>query len=139
MKQLTFILILTISFLSVSAQNPLVTDIFTADPTARVFDGKLYVYPSHDIVPLKGTNTPRFCMPDYHVFTLENGAVWKDHGVVLDQNEVPWGKKNSYGMWAPDCIKKENKYYYYFPAIPKDGSAFRRIGVGISDNPFGPI
>ena len=31
------------------ATNPLITDQFTADPTARVFDGKIYVYPSHDI------------------------------------------------------------------------------------------
>ena len=29
--------------------NPLVRHIFTADPTARVFDGKLYVYTSHDL------------------------------------------------------------------------------------------
>lgn len=136
--------ILLIAFLMVSmgglAQNPLVTHIFTADPTARVFDGKLYIYPSHDIVPPKGLeNAPRFCMPDYHIFSLENGATWKDHGRVLDQNEVPWGEKDSYGMWAPDCIKKGDKYYYYFPAKPKDKSAFRRIGVGVSDSPVGPF
>lgn len=28
---------------------PLVTHIYTADPSARVFEGKIYVYPSHDI------------------------------------------------------------------------------------------
>ena len=31
------------------ATNPLIMDQFTADPTARVFEGKIYVYPSHDI------------------------------------------------------------------------------------------
>ncbi|BDD02345.1 family 43 glycosylhydrolase [Persicobacter psychrovividus] len=121
------------------AQNPLVTHMFTADPTARVFDGKLYVYPSHDVVPPKGFDAPRFCMPDYHIFSLENGATWKDHGRVLDQNEVPWGEKNGYGMWAPDCVKKGDKYYYFFPSKPKDGSSFRRIGVGVSDSPTGPF
>ena len=121
------------------AQNPLVTHLFTADPTARVFDGKLYVYPSCDMVPPEGVEAPRFCMPWYHSFTLENGSTWKDNGSVLDQNEVPWGKKNSYGMWAPDCVKKGNKYYYYYPAQPEDNSAFRRIGVGVSKSPEGPF
>ena len=32
------------------AQNPVIRDQFTADPTARVFEGKVYVYPSHDII-----------------------------------------------------------------------------------------
>lgn len=130
-----FILAIQICF----AQNPLVTHMFTADPTARVFDGKLYVYPSHDIVPKEGVEAPRFCMPDYHMFSLENGNTWKDYGVILDQNEVPWGKKNSDGMWAPDCIKKGDTYYYYYPAQPEDGSSFRRIGVGISKSPTGPF
>jgi hypothetical protein len=133
---IAFALLITVKTI---AQNPLVTHIFTADPTARVFDDKLYVYPSHDIVPEKGVEAPRFCMPDYHMFSLENGATWKDYGVVLDQNEVPWGKKNSNGMWAPDCIKKDNKYYYYYPAQPEDESSFRRIGVGVSKNPTGPF
>ncbi|TRX57633.1 family 43 glycosylhydrolase [Fulvivirga sp. M361] len=125
--------------LVVKAQNPLVTHRFTADPTARVFDGRLYVYPSTDIVPPEGIDAPRFCMPGYHIFSTENGASWKDHGQILDHNEVPWGKKNAYGMWAPDCIKRGDKYYYYYPAPPKDGSAFRRIGVGVSKSPGGPF
>lgn len=125
--------------IGLKAQNPLITHIHTADPTARVFNGKLYIYPSHDVVPPKGIEAPRFCMPDYHIFSLENGNTWKDYGVILDQNDVPWGKKNSYGMWAPDCIEKDGKYYYYYPAPPKDGSSFRRIGVGVSNNPTGPF
>lgn len=121
------------------AQNPLVTHSFHADPTARVFDGKLYVYPSTDIVPPEGIEAPRFCMPSYNIFSSENGSAWQNHGTILDQNEVPWGKKNAYGMWAPDCIKKGDKYYYYYPGVPKDGSTFRRIGVGVSDSPTGPF
>ncbi|WP_119844441.1 family 43 glycosylhydrolase [Reichenbachiella sp. MSK19-1] len=140
MKQISTLLTILLFAQGALSQNPLVTHIYTADPTARVFDGQLYIYPSHDIVPPADLeNPPRFCMPDYHIFSLENGNTWKDHGVALDQNEVPWGAKNSYGMWAPDCIKKGNKYYYYYPAKPKDGSAFRRIGVGVSDNPTGPF
>lgn len=123
------------------AQNPLVTHLFTADPTARVFDGKLYVFPSSDTYPPAGREAefPRFCMPGYHAFSLENGSTWKDHGWILKENDVPWGEKDTYAMWAPDCIKKDGKYYYYYPAKPKNDKAFRRIGVGVSDNPTGPF
>jgi len=29
--------------------QPLITQIYTADPSAHVFNGKIYIYPSHDI------------------------------------------------------------------------------------------
>lgn len=122
------------------AQNPLVTHMYTADPTARVFDDVLYIYPSHDVkgcTENQGSNG--FCMPDYHIFSTTDLINYKDHGVTLDQNDVPWGQKDMFGMWAPDCIKKGNKYYYYYPGMPSDKSAFRRVGVGVSDSPTGPF
>jgi len=123
-----------------NAQNPIITHIFTADPTARVFNGKLYVYPSSDTIPPVGREKefPRFCMPGYHVFSLENGNTWKDHGRILNSYQVPWGKKGSYTMWAPDCVEKNGKYYYYFPAEPHDRK-WHKIGVGVSDSPTGPF
>ncbi len=141
MKRVSSVILLILVTQILLAQNPLVTHIFTADPTARVFDGKLYVYPSSDTYPPAGREAefPRFCMPGYHAFSLENGSTWKDHGWILKENDVPWGEKDTYAMWAPDCIKKGDKYYYYYPAQPADGSAFRRIGVGVSDNPLGPF
>ena len=36
------------------AQNPIISEQFTADPTARVFNNKVYLYPSHDIVAPQG-------------------------------------------------------------------------------------
>ena len=30
-------------------RKPLITHMFTADPSAHVFDDKIYIYPSHDI------------------------------------------------------------------------------------------
>lgn len=125
--------------LTLIGQNPLVTHLFTADPTARVFDGKLYLYPSCDQIPPEGIEAPRFCMPGYHAFSSDNLHTWKDHGWVLKENDVPWGTRDTYSMWAPDCIKKGNKYYYYYPAQPADGSSFRRIGVGVSKSPTGPF
>ena len=105
------------SFGEAFATNPLIMDQFTADPTARVFEGEIYVYPSHDIpVPAgSGVRTNWFCMEDYHVFSSENLTDWTDHGVILDQTNVPWLNRKSYNMWAPDCVFKNGKYYFYFP------------------------
>src|SRR5215471_7426717 len=124
------------------AQNPFITHLYSADPSARVFDGRVYVYPSHDILASEGKGRVGwFCMEDYHVFSSDNLTDWTDHGVIVKQNEVPWVKKNSYAMWAPDCIYKNGKYYFYFPATPTDTTNKRRfaIGVAVSDKPTGPF
>jgi hypothetical protein len=120
------------------ATNPLIMDQFTADPTARVFDGKMYLYPSHDIPASPGRGrTNWFVMEDYHVFSSENLADWQDHGVIVNQTNVAWANPAAYSMWAPDCVFKNGKYYFYFPATAKDGGF--QIGVAISDQPFGPF
>jgi len=119
------------------ASNPLITDQFTADPTARVFNGKIYLYPSHDILSVPGKGRPGwFCMEDYHVFSSSNLTDWTDHGVIVSQTSVEWVKPASYSMWAPDCVCKNVKYYFYFPALAKEGGGFR-IGVAVSDRPDG--
>ncbi len=121
-----------------SAQNPVIRDQFTADPTARVFDGKIYLYPSHDIPSPVDNLKEWFCMEDYHVFSSENLTDWVDHGVILSQTSVPWVDSQSYSMWAPDCVKKGDNYYFYFPAAPKGERGFR-VGVAMADNPAGPF
>lgn len=124
---------------AVFATNPLIMDQFTADPTARVFEGRMYVYPSHDIKAPPGyTGKPNwFVMEDYHVFSSENLTDWKDHGVILTRSAVPWANQTEYAMWAPDSVFKDGKYYFYFPAIAKTGGF--RIGVATSDKPYGPF
>ncbi|MGI4741589.1 MAG: family 43 glycosylhydrolase [Janthinobacterium lividum] len=124
------------------AQNPFITNQFTADPTARVFGDRVYVYPSHDIRATPGHGRMGwFVMEDYHVFSSANLTSWTDHGVIVTQNKVPWVKPDSYSMWAPDCIFRNGKYYFYFPSTPKDttgGKGFT-IGVAVADKPTGPF
>lgn len=117
--------------------EPLVTDIYTADPSAHVFNGTLYIYPSHDIesgVPQDDLGS-HFDMKDYHVFSMESipGPV-TDHGVALDIKDVPWAGRQ---MWAPDAAEKDGTYYLYFPV--KDKEDIFRIGVASSDSPTGPF
>lgn len=117
--------------------EPLVTEIYTADPSAHVFNGRLYIYPSHDIesgIPQDDLGS-HFDMKDYHVFSMDSpdGEV-TDHGVALDIKDVPWAGRQ---MWAPDAAFKNGKYYLYFPA--KDKEDVFRIGVATSDSPTGPF
>ncbi|MFN8431931.1 MAG: family 43 glycosylhydrolase [Spirosomataceae bacterium] len=144
MKKISiFSFLMTAIAVSLSAQNPIVRDQFTADPTARVFGDKIYVYPSHDILATeKRGRMGWFCMEDYHVFSSENLTDWQDHGVIVTQNKVPWVRPDSYSMWAPDCIERNGKYYFYFPSAPRDTVKYGRgfgIGVAIADSPTGPF
>ncbi len=124
------------------AQNPIVRNQYSADPSARVFGNKVYLYPSHDILATEGKGRVGwFCMEDYHVFSSSDLTDWTDHGVIVQQNNVPWVRPNSYSMWAPDCIERNGKYYFYFPTSPKDTVTYGRgftIGVAIADKPEGP-
>lgn len=116
----------------------LVENDYMADPAVHVFDGKLYIYPSHDWESgiEENDNGDHFNMKDYHVFSLEdveNGPV-TDHGVVLDVKDIPWAGRQ---LWDCDVAKKGDKYYMYFPL--KDQTDIFRIGVAISDKPYGPF
>jgi hypothetical protein len=117
--------------------QPLVRDIYTADPSAHVFNGKIFIYPSHDIdagVPADDLGS-HFAMRDYHVFSLDAvGGKVTDHGVALDIKNVPWAGRQ---MWAPDAAEKAGKYYLYFPV--KDKQDVFRIGAAVGDNPAGPF
>lgn len=119
------------------AQNPLIKDHFNADPSAIVVGDRVYVFPSHDIpAPWDYARKDWFCMADYHVYSSDNLIDWVDHGMILDQKDVPWGNPTAYSMWAPCCIEKDGKYYFYFPNASKTGGF--TVGVAIADHPEGP-
>ncbi len=123
------------------AQNPLIRNMYSADPSARVFGDSVYVFPSHDILATPGHGRIGwFCMEDYHVFSSQNLTEWQDNGIVVSQTTVPWAKHDAYSMWAPDCIDKDGKYYFYFPATADSvyGKGFA-IGVAVADKPSGPF
>ncbi|KAL1971437.1 hypothetical protein VTN31DRAFT_2369 [Thermomyces dupontii] len=120
-----------------SNPKPLVTHIYTADPSAHVFNERLYIYPSHDRETdiAFNDNGDQYDMVDYHVLSLDelDGPV-TDHGVALHADDVPWVSKQ---LWAPDAAYRNGKYYLYFPARDKEG--IFRIGVAVSDEPHGPF
>jgi hypothetical protein len=117
--------------------KPLVTEIYTADPSAHKFNGKIYVYPSHDI----DTGTPEndngdhFNMKDFHVLSMDSiGGKVTDNGEALNIKNIPWAGRQ---LWAPDAAYENGTYYLYFPV--KDKSDIFHIGVATSKSPTGPF
>jgi beta-xylosidase len=98
---------------------------FHADPSARVFGDRLYIYPSHDAVGARNWKS----MVDWHVFSTNDMKKWTDHGVIFSLEDITWADMEA---WAPDCIERNGKYYFYF-------TAGGHIGVAVSDSPVGPF
>lgn len=128
--------ILSVNYVQAQKSVYLYDSIYLADPSAHVFNGKMYIYPSHDINTGKSNqNGDHYDMKDYHVLSMSNvNKKVTDHGIALDIKDVPWAKRQ---MWAPDCAYNKGKYYLYFPA--KDQNDIFRIGVATSSKPEGPF
>ncbi len=120
-----------------AVSQPLIRHLYTADPSAHVFDGKIYIYPSHDIendIPFDDLGS-HFAMEDYHVISMDSvDSEAVDNGMALHVKDVPWAHKQ---MWAPDAAEKDGRYYLFFPAKAHDG--IFRIGVATSGSPVGPF
>lgn len=111
---------------------------YMADPSANVFNGKLYIYPSHDWDSGAAFDDDggHFQMKDYHVFSLddvENGEV-TDHGMMLRLEDIPWADRQ---LWDNDVVEKDGKYYLIYCA--KDKTQTFHLGVAIADKPEGPF
>lgn len=121
-----------------SQPKPLVTHIYTADPSAHVFNNKIYIYPSHDRETniAFNDNGDQYDMADYHVLSLDSSTSLPatDHGIALKMEDVPWVSKQ---LWAPDAATRNGLYYLYFPARDKEG--IFRIGVAVGSQPEGPF
>lgn len=117
--------------------KPLVEHIYVADPRAHVFEGRIYVYPSHDVdagLP-EDDDGGHFAMTDYHTLSMDRvGGPVTDHGVALDIRNVPWASQQ---LWSQDAATHDGRYYLYFPA--KDRAGVFRIGVATSASPAGPF
>ncbi len=125
MNKLIAITLFSVGLISSNAQNPFIRHMYTADPSAHVFNEKMYVYPSHDL-----DTATKFSMTDWHVFSTEDMVHWTDHGVALSVDDLTWAEKEA---WAPDCGYYNGKYYFYYPVEQN------YIGVAVGDSPVGPF
>ena len=117
--------------------SPIVSEIFTADPSAHIFENRIYIYASHDIESggIEDDSGNHFNMIDYHVLSMNlDGSDVTVHPIALSVDDVDWAESK---FWAPDAAFKDGKYYLYYPAQDKD-NVFK-LGVAVSDNPEGPF
>ena len=111
---------------------------YMADPSAHVFNGKLYIYPSHDRDSSHGENDngDHFDMVDYHCLSLddpEHGEC-RDEGLILSIADIPWAGRQ---LWDSDVVEKNGRYYLVF--CLKDRNDIFRLGVATSNRPEGPF
>ena len=130
MKKVSYILLIVVAFAgSLSAQNPIFTIYFTADPAPMVYDGTVYLYTSHDE---DSTVNNFFTMYDWRCYSSKDMVNWTDHGAVASLKNFAWCTKTN-GAWAPQCVARNGKFYLYVP-IHGEG-----ISVLVSDSPTGPF
>lgn len=134
--QILLVLLCGLSILKTKAQNPIIKDIFTADPAPLVHKGTLYLYTGHDVATTEDTN---YKMADWHVFSTTDMATWKDHGALLSPATFSWATGDAY---AAQCIERNGKFYWFVSTFHKkddrsEGGA--AIGVAVSDIPTGPF
>lgn len=110
-----------------NADYPIFWQRYTADPSALVYEGRYYLFCSHDTYDKdKGYG---YFMNDVTCISTTDMKNWTDHGEVFSYKQSAWGATET---WAPQVTEKDGKFYLYY------GDADRRIGVAVADNPLGP-
>jgi beta-xylosidase len=124
----TFLLV----FSPLYAANPIITDVFTADPAAMVHNGTVYLYTGHDVPPDRHEN---YVMNDWLLFSSTDMKTWKSHGSPLSVKDFSWAASSA---WAGHVIEKDGKFFWY---LPMDHKTIRgkAIGVAVADSPTGPF
>ncbi len=104
--------------------NPILPD-YHADPSVRQWDGRYWIYPSTD----EPGSTSWQQMKRWLCYSSTDLIVWTNHGEIFSLDSISWADERAY---APDCVKHNGRYYFYFPAA-------YQIGVAVSDAPAGPF
>lgn len=118
------------------AQNPIIKDVFTADPAPLVYKDKVYLYVGHDTASV---GVDSYQMPDWLVYSSSDMKNWKNHGPLLSPKDFSWAAKAAN---AAQCIERNNKFYWYISVIHKSDQNSKGgvgIGVAVADSPTGPF
>ncbi len=116
-----------------AASNPIITDIFTADPAPLVVGDTVYVYAGQDEAPPN-----RFYqMNRWVVYSSQDMKTWTSHGSPFAPKDFAWAKGDA---WASQVIERDGKFYFYATVEHADGPhRGKAIGVGVADSPVGPF
>ncbi|WP_342626130.1 glycoside hydrolase family 43 protein [Spirochaeta thermophila] len=112
--------------------NPIIRDIYSADPAALVHGDTLYLYVGHDEAP-EGATT--YVMNDWYCYSTKDMIHWTNHGPVLSVRDFAWADGNA---WAGQVVHRNGKFYYYV-SVAQASTGGMAIGVAVSDSPTGPF
>ncbi|HYQ01894.1 MAG TPA: glycoside hydrolase family 43 protein [Polyangiaceae bacterium] len=112
------------------ADNPVIQTSYTADPAPMVYDGRLYLYTSHDE---DVTVNNFFTMNDWRLYSTVDMVNWTDHGSPAGYKTFSWGTGDA---WAIQVVSRNSKFYLYAPINNSTGS---KIGVLVGSSPTGPF
>jgi len=99
-----------------------------ADPEARIFDGKYWIFPT--------CSAPYEEQTWFDAYSSDDLVHWTKLERILEMSSISWAKR---AMWAPSPIEQGGRYYYYFAANDiQSEDEYGGIGVAVADKPEGP-
>ena len=103
---------------------------YVPDGEPRVFDGRVYVYGSHDKF-----NGGGFCEGDYVCWSapVEELGNWRYEGVIYPTDRDPMNPNGSMKLFAPDAVRGPDGRYYLYYSL--NGSTV--VSVAVCDTPAG--
>jgi beta-xylosidase len=112
--------------------NPIISHKFTADPTAIVVGGTVYLYTGRDEAR---ENEHAYVMNEWLCFSSNNLVDWNEHDIGFSAKTFPWASGDAY---ASNVKHHNNKFFWFVSVTPKHGDR-KAIGVAVSDTPTGPF
>ena len=112
--------------------NPIIKDKYTADPAALVYKDKVYLYAGHDEAP---NDVNSYRMNEWLVYSSSDMIHWQEHPVPLKPTDFAWAKGDA---WASQVIERNGKFYWYV-TVEHGTIHGKAIGIGVSDSPTGPF
>lgn len=105
---------------------------YIPDAEPYVFNGRVYIYGSHDRF-----NGYVYCMNDYVTWSapVDDLTDWRYDGVIYKKTDDPINPEGSMFLYAPDItVGPDGRYYLYYvlDKIPI-------VSVAVSDSPAGPF
>ena len=113
------------------AQNPIITDKYTADPAAIVHDGKVYLYAGHDEAK---PNENHYVLNEWLIYSTDDMVNWKEEG-SFPASAFKWANGQA---WASHVVEKNGKFYWYV-TVEHATIPGKSMGVAVSDSPTGPF
>ncbi|MCP8898083.1 family 43 glycosylhydrolase [Gilvimarinus xylanilyticus] len=117
---------------SALADNPAITERFSADPAAIVHDGKVYLYVGHDEA---ATDGDFFVLREWNIYSSTDLENWTLEGEV-PRTIFEWAEADS--AWASQAVEHDGKFYWYTTVRgvdPEDELGGYTLGVAVSDDP----